>query len=63
MKGHEYRLGKATFNRLTNKRGHFPTCRRCGKPLSVGETIVSKDITSHGKKGHYHVDCFEKMAI
>jgi hypothetical protein len=52
-------LEKSNIHRFSNL-----TCaaQHCGKPLKVGDTIISKKAGSNKTKiKHYHVECFERL--
>ncbi len=40
---------------------YYFVCYKCGKPLHIGDKIVTRKGTQPTRKKHYHIPCYDKI--
>ena len=60
--GHIYTMTKKIRNKIIILYGWKQIlCRKCGKPIQVGEKVVSKRSNKGAKR--YHQSCYQKVFV
>jgi len=54
-----YVMNQRIKRRIESQNGELK-CKFCGKPIKVGDKVVSLHRTK-GKSKFYHADCYEKL--
>ena len=56
-----YVMTRRIMTRIEARNGEI-RCKFCGKPIKVGEIVVSRN-RNKGKTKLYHLECYEKLFL
>jgi len=54
---YRYTVTRNVLHRLRTQ--GYNTCYRCGKPLEIGDKVISRYRRKHSQR--YHKECYDKM--
>ena len=57
-----YTMTASVYQRLKAK-GYKLVCRRCGKPIKIGDLVVTSGRQRSKRMKQYHYNCYEEMFI